>query len=70
MKRKNNMAEFNLIKNFTLFNFGGDKKIEVASGKDSEGVMILSSKLDANAIKQSNNLTNRLRKKIKQFSKP
>ncbi len=59
------MAEFNLIKNFTLFNFGGNKKIEVASGEESKGVIVLSSQLGADAIKQSSKLAGRPSKKLK-----
>lgn len=48
------MVQFNLIKNLTI-NFGGAKKIEVASGKHSEGVIVLSSPLETKAIDLSKN---------------
>ncbi|MBI2039911.1 hypothetical protein HYT18_02465 [Candidatus Microgenomates bacterium] len=46
------MSEFNFIKNFhlTLIKFGGDKKIEIASGEDSKGVVVISSSLETKAV--------------------
>lgn len=45
------MFKVNLIEkiNITL-NFGGDKKIEVGSGNDSKGVLVVSSPLSSKAI--------------------
>lgn len=51
------MLEFNFIKNLhlTLIKFGGDKKIEVASGDQSKGVLVLPSTLATDAINLSEN---------------
>lgn len=59
------MPEFNFIKTLNLIiRFGGDKKIEVASGRQSEGVIVLSSPLETKAVDLSKNLINR-RPKVK-----
>lgn len=59
------MPEFNFIKNFTLINFGGNKKIEVASGEQSEGVIVLSSSLESKALDLSRNSTYKRAKRLK-----
>lgn len=63
------MPEFNFIKNLhlTLIKFGGDKKIEVASGKQSEGVVIFSGQLETKAVDLSRNSNNRRLKQLKSF---
>jgi len=56
--------ELSLIKNLTI-HFGGDKKIEVASGKQSEGVIVLSSSLETKAIDLSKSSINKRAKLLK-----
>jgi hypothetical protein len=55
----------NFIKVTIINKFGGDKKIDVASGKQSKGVIVLSSPLDAKAIDLSRNSPS-LRKDMKE----
>lgn len=58
--------QFNFIKHLNLtLNFGRDKKIEVASGKQSEGVIILSSPLETKAVDLSRNSTYKRAKRLK-----
>ena len=63
------MPEFNFIKNFhlILIKFGGDKRIEVASGKQSEGVVVLSGQLETKAVDLSRNSNDRQPKQLKSF---
>lgn len=62
------MFEFSLIKNLTI-HFGGGKKIEVARGKQSNGIITLSSPLQTKAIDLSKNSTNQRDKSLKSFKK-
>lgn len=60
------MIHFNLIKHLNLtLNFGRDKKIEIAGGKHSEGVIVLSSPLETKAVDLSRNSTLKRTKRIK-----
>ncbi len=60
------MGQFNFIKHFNFtINFGRDKKIEVASGKQSEGVIILSSPLETKAVDLSRSSINKRTKPLK-----
>lgn len=60
------MLEFNFIKNLHL-HFGGDKKIEIARGKQGETVVVVSSSLEPNAIDISKNLSKIKYSKTKQL---
>lgn len=55
----------NFIKVTIINKFGGDKRIEVASGEQSEGVVVVSSPLEAKAIDLSTKLTNKQPKQLK-----
>lgn len=59
----------NFIKVTIINKFGGDKKIEVARGKQSEGVIVLSSQLETKAIDLSSDSTNRRPKQFKSTKK-
>lgn len=55
----------------TIINkFGGDKKIEVARGRQSEGVLVLSSHLSPKAIDLSTNSTEQISKLKRSTKKP
>lgn len=60
------MLQLNFIKNLHFnINFGRDKKIEIASGKQSEGVFVLSSPLETKAVDLSKNSIYKQTKRLK-----
>ena len=63
------MPEFYLIKNFITLNFGGNNKNTVVIGEKNEGVIGLSSQVEAKSVNLPRNSTNRQPKQLKAHHK-